>query len=113
MVICAYILISILHSALCHSFIALYPKGRDSTKQPKLTQERDASIAPPSAEKRFDDIVYVELSQVRVLLACPNEQDGLSGLVTHGQCRPHLSQTDAKPRFGQKQRKSDGKEPRT
>ena len=79
----------------------------------KLTQERDASTARPSAEKRFDDIVHVEFSQMRVLLACPNEKDGLSGLVTHGQCRAHLSQMSAEPRrFGQRERGSDGKEPR-
>lgn len=98
MLLCA----SSLHSALCRRFTETHPKGRalKNSENNKSTQERDAPTASPSAEKRFDDKIHVELSQVRVLLACPNEEDGLPGLVTHRQRRAHLSQTGAKTSRG-------------
>lgn len=54
--------------------------------------------ALPSAKKRLDDVVHVELSQVGVLLTRPDEQDRLARLVAHRKRGAHLHRNDA--RFG-------------
>lgn len=52
----------------------------------------DAAI---SAEKRLDDVVDVELSQVGVLLTRSDEQDRLARLVAHRKRRAHLYKSDS------------------
>lgn len=48
-------------------------------------------MSPRSSEERLDDIIYVEPSQVGVLLPRADKENRLPCLVAHGQGRTHLT----------------------